>query len=655
MWYPRILVGAVVFAASSVAVAAGGASLSTRLLESGKGEPSVLLDFAISGVTITPDANNYAELSIAGMSTMNQAGRPDLPTTGVLLAVPAGYEPHASLVSETTKVFPGVTIAPFQQKWRCSTELGSTFTVDDQIYDSAAVFPATTYKLEEAGYMQDLRLVRLSITPARMDFSKHALVVSNSMALRVDFVPSNKSQMKPMRLPSSISELARKLTANGGTMKQLEAVDSPEKMLVVVADQLSSEIESLVAWKRSRGIVVDVVTYSAAGGSKENVQKYVQTYYNESNPRPSYLLLVGNGTTLPPFRRSTSSGSAASDYPYALLSGTDIIPDIFVGRLVANDAAEVRLQVSRWMNYERNPEAGGSWYPKGTTIASNEGSNPSDVGYAEQIQSELMRNTYTATDKFYQGTGAATAANIVAALDQGRSWLTYIGHGSGTSWGSTNTTFSTSTIRTLKNFDKLPVIVDVACDNGSFVDVSMCFGKQWVVHNSGGRNAGAVSYYGASVSTSWHEPAVMSVGIAKRHFDNKISNLGGSLVAGQLYLIEKMGVGANVVDNLEWYNLLGDPSLTMRTATPGAFELTYSTVDDGDNRRIDVRTVSGSKNGRANVKVALMSADGRSLLGLGTTGTDGTLSFPLSATTSLSGAKLTGTGYNFESREVTIQ
>jgi len=653
MWYPRILVGIGALAASGLAMAAGGASLNTRLLESGTTEPSVLVDFAISGVTLTPDANNFSSLAIDGMSTINQVGMPDLPSSGVLLAVPAGFDPHVSLLSETTKVFPGVTVAPYQQKWRCSTELGSTFELDDRLYDSAAVYPANTYKIEEVGYMQDLRIVRLALTPAQMDFGKHSLVVTNSMSLRVDFVPNGKAGVKT-RLPSSISELARKLTVNGGTMRSIETVESPEKMLIVVADQLKSEIESLVSWKRARGLAVDVVTYSEAGGTKEAVQRYVQNYYNQSNPRPTYLLLVGNGTTLPPFRRSTSSGSAASDYPYALLSGTDIVPDIFVGRIVANDAAEVRVQVTRWMNYERSPEANGTWYSKGTTIASNEGSGPSDVQYAEQIQAEWMKNTYTSADKFYQGQGSATATNIVAALDSGRSWLTYIGHGSGTSWGSTNTSFSTSTIRTLKNYDKLPIIVDVACENGSFVDISMCFGKQWVVHTSGGRNAGAVGYYGASVSTSWHEPAVMAVGVAKRHYDNKISNLGGSLVAGQLYLIEKMGTGANVVDNLEWYNLFGDPSMTMRTATPGAFEMSYNLVDDGDNRRIDVRT-TGTRSARANVKVALVGADGFTLLGIGSTGTDGLISFSVPATASLSGAKLTGTGYNFETREVSVQ
>jgi len=460
-------------------------------------------------------------------------------------------------------------------------------------------------------------------------------------------------------LPSAFAELARKLTVNAGATRQIKTADAPEKMLVVVADQLQTEIESFIAWKRASGLTVDVVTYTAAGGSKEAVQRYVQNYYNQNNPRPSYLLLVGNGTSMPPFRRSTSSGNAASDYPFTLLSGTDILPDIFAGRLVADNAADVRVQVTRWMNHERNPEAGGTWYSKGTTIASNEGSNPSDVQYAEQIQAEWLKNTFTAADKFYQGTGSATAANIVAALDQGRSWLTYIGHGSGTSWGSTNTSFSTSTIRTLKNYDKLPIIVDVACLNGSFVDTSMCFGKQWVVHNTSGRNAGAVGYYGASVSTSWHEPAVMAVGAAKRHYENKIASLGGTVMAGQLYLVERMGTGANVLDNFEWYNLLGDPSLTMRTATPSAFDITYSVVEDADGRRLDVVTTgparSRAKAVRSGVKVALMGADGRTLLGLGTTGTDGAVSFRVPPTTNLVGARLTGTGYNFETREVEVK
>src|SRR5262249_38248771 len=149
------------------------------------------------------------------------------------------------------------------------------------------------------------------------------------------------------------------------------------------------------------------------------------------------------------------------------------------------------------IKYERDPEIGADWYAKGTTIASEEGNNPSDVDYVERVQASLLAGGYTSVDKFYQGEGTATATNIKGALNDGRSWLTYVGHGSGTGWGSTNTTFNVSTTRTLAN-TRLPIIVDVACDNGSFVDEDTCFGEAWVSQAANGVGAGAVSYWGAS-------------------------------------------------------------------------------------------------------------------------------------------------------------
>jgi hypothetical protein len=98
------------------------------------------------------------------------------------------------------------------------------------------------------------------------------------------------------------------------------------------------------------------------------------------------LLTVGNKTTMPTYMESTASGSAASDLKYSQLSGEDNIPDLFYGRLVADTQAELETQINRWIAYEKNPEVGATWYRDGMTIASPDGSGPSDKEYAQQIQ-----------------------------------------------------------------------------------------------------------------------------------------------------------------------------------------------------------------------------------------------------------------------------
>jgi hypothetical protein len=335
-------------------------------------------------------------------------------------------------------------------------------------------------------------------------------------------------------------------------------------MVILTADEFKSTLTPYIAWKTQRGLQVDVVTLTEAGGSKEELQKYIKTAYDKATNKPTYLLFVGNKTNLPAFKESTGSGSAASDYRMTLLTGDDEIPDVLYGRFLADSAEELETQIQRTIEYEKSPPSQ-PWRRRGMTIASDEGSGPSDEEYAIQVQDALKAGTYTDMDSFFQGEMTAKTENIQEALKAGRSWISYFGHGSGTSWGSVNDTFSVNEIAKVENSGKLPVLIDVACLNASWMNINRCFGKAWMTQKNGASAVGTVAYYGGSVSISWHPPAVMSVGIAKRHFENSVRTIGSSVMSGQLYLVEQMGTGAKVIDNIKWYNLFGDPSLEVKS------------------------------------------------------------------------------------------
>ena len=361
---------------------------------------------------------------------------------------------------------------------------------------------------------------------------------------------------------------------------------------------------------------------------------------------------MGNKDTAPTFSESTGSGSAATDWTYTLLSsGNDKIPDVLYGRLVADDTDDVKVQVDKWIAYEKTPEHGGAWYPKALTIASDQGSNPSDKEYAQQVEAALRAGTYTSVDGDYQGEGTATADKIRSGLEDGRTWLAYFGHGSGTSWGSTNDNFDVSTVETLTSGAKLPILVDVACENASWVELSKCFGKAWVTQ----KNGGAVAFLGGSVSISWNPPAVMSVGIAKAHFEKPVHSLGGSWIAGQLYLVQQRGTGDDVVDNLKWYNLLGDPSLLVRTRTPISYEVKHLIQASRSRVDVAVTAVDDSGKGVAGLTASLMSPSGESLA-VGTTDTSGQATLTASGMSQLEAdTKLTVSGYNAETKQIVVQ
>ena len=511
--------------------------------------------------------------------------------------------------------------------------------------------------LEEVGSLQGVRLVRLALNPIQQDFNVKTLKVTTDIQVKVIFKQIAKSE--PLTLTPTIYEMVRTVTANGRELgNAILSARGAETMLIVVGDSLKDAMAPFVTWKRAAGLGVDMVTLTEAGGTKEKVKEYVQKYYDTAAVKPAFLLFVGNKTSMPAFSESTSSGQAASDYRYALLTGADAIPDALYGRIIADNVDDVARQINRAIAYESTPEKGADWYSKGLTIASADGSGPSDKEYAEQVRAAMKVGagtaTYTVLDVFEAGNQSAKPEAVLKSVNEGRTWISYFGHGSGTAWASTNGYFSNTHVAQTTNADRLPIIIDVACLNSSWVNLAKPFGKAWVTQTSNGKEAGAVAFYGGSVSISWHPPAVMSVGVAKYHFEKPVHSLGGSVLAGQLYLVEKMGTGADVTDNIKWYNLFGDPSLQVRTATPKTYQLKHAVKKTAEGVTVTVTAVDGAGAGVAGLTAAL--GNGAEPVAVGTTDSKGQAILAVGGVGQLEpNTSVTTSGYNFESQQKLVQ
>ena len=121
-------------------------------------------------------------------------------------------------------------------------------------------------------------------------------------------------------------------------------------------------LADLIALRQSQGLRVAVESlqaiYDAFDGrpTPDAIHAYLQAAYTTWQPRPAYLLLVGDGTfdsklyradsgetLLPPYLADVDPwmGETAADNRYALLDGgVDFLPDLFVGRLPVNTITE---------------------------------------------------------------------------------------------------------------------------------------------------------------------------------------------------------------------------------------------------------------------------------------------------------------------------
>lgn len=417
--------------------------------------------------------------------------------------------------------------APAQEEdCRCATDKVKTFS-----FKPAKARPMV--KKEYLGTYRGQPMTRVTIYAAAADYAAGTMT----------FYPQLRAQIQ-----------------TEGTLDNLytDTQDAAYDYLVVSPKALLPGLQDFVYYKNYRGHTVKTVALEDVGSDVTKITAFFKSEY-EAN-KYKYALIVGTDTLFPNHAVKTSGSSRTpSDYPYFLMDSNDMIPDVHYGRIVASTPEEVKRQTKKWEDYQER-RANTAALLSMIGLASNEGSNPSDEEYVRGIESDLGAAFGTVATHFAQNSDTSKPGPINEAFNKGAGYVTYLGHGSGTSWASTSTWYGVADIKKLDNANvQKPVIIDVACQNGTLK--KGYFGETWMnAVDSRGDAVGAAMYLGGSVNISWHPPAIMARGIVKKSIEQKLGVIGDAILAGQLYLLENYSDAEAVRDNFEWYHLFGEPS-----------------------------------------------------------------------------------------------
>lgn len=129
----------------------------------------------------------------------------------------------------------------------------------------------------------------------------------------------------------------------------------PEPMLMICHSSLMTYMSDFIDWKIKRGVDVHMVSSDVTGTSSSAILSYIQNVWNTWNPKPVFILLVGDAPQLQPL---SGIGGCASDSKFTLLEGSDKIPDVLISRLSAQNANELNPQLNKILTYEMTPPDG---------------------------------------------------------------------------------------------------------------------------------------------------------------------------------------------------------------------------------------------------------------------------------------------------------
>lgn len=472
----------------------------------------------------------FVQFNVPGYETEKTLGAPELPVkTWLVKGTPSDIQ--VKFKKNSTTAISGRPSPVQEQDCRCATDKIKTFSYRADLY-------ANQGEAVQVQYLGAFRGQPISQVNVRLaDYNQLAQSVELTTDAEVDIS-------------------ANEFSLGRGDFKDY---------LILAPTHLVEGVNDFVNWKRENGYNVSVEVVASPNNTTAAIQALIKQYYTEKGT--DFVIIVGDENAVPMFRVATSGDSKTpSDLKYYTMDGpTDYIPDMLTSRIVATSAAQVTAQLAKSIEFEKRTWENTAGLNKFIGIASNEGANPSDDQYVKAIEAKYQEVLGSTIVHLHQNDAVNSKPAVLNShFDSGAAWLTYLGHGSGSSWPSMNQSYSTTHINQLNNKSVVkPIIIDVACQNGRLV--SSYLGSQFMKVDSLANNSpfGAVAYYGGSVNISWHPPAVMAQGIAFEHLAKKYNHLGEALLAGQLYLASKWTKKEEVIDNMEWYHLQGDPGLNI--------------------------------------------------------------------------------------------
>lgn len=525
------------------------------------------------------NGQTYQKLLMSGAYAVTELGMPELLLAGKSIIIPENSQPTLSVVDADYQLVDNFKLIPSKGVILRNTN------PEDVPYQFGAAYQRNAFQRESpvqlsgTFYMRDFHGVTIQVSPFDYNPVQQKLKYYRSLTLRVDFNAPFRAQQARKNC-AEFNEVYQNFFLNYERSRYTTITESGE-ILIITPAQFVDAMQPYVNWKIKNGYPTTMVTLEEVGNSNTAVKNYITTFYNEHNL--AFVLIVGDGNLFPYF---TKDGEVSDNF-YTEIVGNDEVPDIILGKISAENATHVTTQVNKFIQYEENP-AVTTHFDQFLGIASSEGpgeDNEYDYEHIRNIDNKLQAFTYTSGYELFEGSqggldasGNPTAANVSTAVNAGVGIITYCGHGSETSWGTTN--FSNSHINNLTNYNMLPFIISTACLNGKYVNQT-CFAEAWLRATKNGQSTGAVSTVMSTMSQPWNPPMVGQdemIRLLTGAENTTVKRTFGGIVFNGLAKMHEVypTTSSQGLQTMRTWVIFGDPTLQVRTAVPQLLTVSHN-------------------------------------------------------------------------------
>lgn len=354
-------------------------------------------------------------------------------------------------------------------------------------------------------------------------------------------------------------------------------------MLLITHEDFYASALVLADFRRSQGLRVAVIKvgdlydeFTDGHFSPVAIQQFVAyAYTNWQAPAPTYVLLLGdanqdykdnlrNGTRnfVPSFNiDSTLFGEVSSDNRFVTVSGNDLLPDLFIGRLPAQSQQEAQGMVDKIMQYEQQPP-NAPWQQQVLLVSDDDSTTFQEI--SQQVAATLPY--YYRVNQVAVGVTEQPHATLLAYLRQGHVLVNYAGHGEFFAWGGSGDgggyVLHETDVAGLANGHTLPIITVANCLNGFFAGPhdKPALAETFLRHPTGG----AVAMWApTSLGYPTGHKLLLEAFYRALFVDDRL-HLGAATTQAQVATVSQSSFWRELIDT---YVLFGDPATKVAIPT----------------------------------------------------------------------------------------
>ncbi|HET6444284.1 MAG TPA: C25 family cysteine peptidase [candidate division Zixibacteria bacterium] len=317
---------------------------------------------------------------------------------------------------------------------------------------------------------------------------------------------------------------------------------------------------------------------------------------------PSYLLLVGDSTINPKNNLNLGSaffapqyvptdlvfadrfqGQIPSDHVYSLLVGSDLLPDISVGRIPATSEEDLAAVIDKIIAFELNQLLPADWMQNIIFLSDDYDSSAGNFCLENQFVGQHVPDVFNKIELCLPDNPSISDVEILRTQFfsytnmVGTSFVNYRGHGALQSWGGApQAIVDTSHVDNWANSTKPVIIMTGDCLDGFFAYPQTEGLAETFLRTSNGGSAGHWSSSGLGFSI---EHSAIVENFYDAFFLDGVTALGDAATAAKIHFYQNGGHRSIVYS----FILEGDPAMQMmRPALSIEKNTTASIVERGD-------------------------------------------------------------------------